>query len=74
MKIEFNARPDKETHECESYRSGEWIIFKCPRCKEYERRLNWQTGKVHTVNANDNVYHTGSFFPVEYLEPLSNLN
>jgi hypothetical protein len=74
MKIKFETRSDRETHECESYRTGEWIIFKCPRCTGYEKRLNWQTGQMKTINANDDVCHTGNYFPVEYLDPFRNLN
>ncbi len=74
MKIKFNTPTDRETHVCESYRNGEWIIFKCPKCPDYEQRLNWQTGKIKTKNSTNEVYHTGSYAPIEFLEILRDVN
>jgi hypothetical protein len=44
MEIKFNHSSDAEVHECESHRKGDWIIFRCPLCPDYERRMNWRTG------------------------------
>ncbi len=34
------------THECKTYRDGDWLVFYCTTCKDYEKRLNFKTGEV----------------------------
>lgn len=74
MVVKFNTPPDRETHDCESIREGDWIVFTCPKCPDYEQRLNWQTGKIKTKNPTNEFYHTGSYAPMEYWDAFRNVN
>jgi len=74
MKIEFKNFSGAEQHECESYRDGDWIIFRCPVCKEYERRLNWRTGKMSVQNGSKDINHTGYYYPHDLKDVLLNPN
>jgi len=57
---------DVDTHQCESYRDGDWIVFLCPKCEGYERRLNWRSGEMKVRDRSDqNIRHTGEYFPEE---------
>ncbi len=53
-----------ESHQCDAYRDGDWIVFLCPQCEGYERRLNWRTGEMK-VRDDKNMYirHSGEYFP-----------
>ena len=74
QEINFHSPPENESHECESYRDGEWIIFYCSKCPGYERRLNWKTGEMKTRNVKENINHTGNHEPQFYKELLDTLN
>lgn len=74
LKITFGQPPEGEHHNCESIRDGDWIIFYCPKCPVYQRKLNWRTGKMKSKGTNTEVYHSGSHFPAEYHEALGNMN
>jgi hypothetical protein len=74
MEIKFNHSSDTEVHECESHRKGDWIIFRCPLCPDYERRMNWRTGEMNVKNNTADINHTGSYFPYEYLGAFVNVN
>lgn len=76
MKIKFPNSDGSEHHECESYSDGEWIVFFCPLCKDYERRFNRRTGKMKVKNSKENINHSGSgeFFPHDNLSSLFNTN
>ena len=70
-----NQSPEYERHQCDSYRDGDWIVFTCSRCLNYERRMNWRTGEV-TIKEGEDPYilHTGEYFPKEYEHALINVN
>ena len=55
-----------ETHTCEGYKEGDWVIFTCKKCPGYERRINLRTREVRVVNARDHIKHTGF-----YVSPLA---
>ena len=57
MEIEFNDLP-KEVHHCTSYRLEDTIIWKCPICPNYERKLNLNTGEMSCVGKTEH-QHTG---------------
>ena len=63
MEINFNAGTDPDAHQCESYREGDWIIFRCPQCEEYERRINWRTGEMSVANSESGINHQGFTTP-----------
>lgn len=50
-------------HQCDSYRKGDWIVFRCPSCHDYERKINWKTGEVSVKNSREHVLHEGKHVP-----------
>lgn len=72
--FEFDFSENSDHHECKSFRNGDWIIFRCPECPDYERRLNWRTGEMKVKNDNPEINHKGQYFPNEYKEVFENLN
>jgi len=40
-------------HRCESHREGEWIIYTCQDCPNYERRVQPSTGLVQVKGATN---------------------
>jgi hypothetical protein len=74
MKIEFSSFSNNEQHKCESFRDGDWIVFRCPVCQDYERRINWRTGDTKVKNSVPDINHSGSYFPYELTEAFINTN
>ena len=72
--IKFEPDENMEHHECESFREGDWIVFRCPQCGDYERRMNWRTGEMRSRNARPEFYHTGSHVPPVYREAFEFCN
>lgn len=66
MQIQFNpSQPDLESHTCESHREGDWLVFTCPHCKTYERRINFKTGGMTSQPGEDPfIQHQGQFVPI----------
>lgn len=52
----------KEDHVCQVEQSGDWIVFTCPHCADYERSFNVLTGEMqsHGVEGNP-IKHHGNF-------------
>lgn len=72
MQIEFNGL--QNVHQCTSFRQGDTIVWKCPFCIGYERRLNLVTGEMFVIGKTD-YQHTGFSDKKENLEALTlNLN
>jgi hypothetical protein len=44
--IKFNS----DAHECELEIKGNWIVFTCPLCPNYRRKMHMKTGEI--VNEN----------------------
>jgi hypothetical protein len=66
--VDFNSTKEGR-HTCVGHREGDWVIFTCPICKDYEKRYNLITGKLITKSDPDNEYiHQGSHAPVK-IEP-----
>ncbi len=76
MKFELHNDSESEhIHLCESNRNGDWLIFTCPKCPDYERRLNWKTGEMHLKEGKDEmILHRGSFLPIGLEGDYSTLN
>ena len=52
----------KRNHKCTSEQEGEWIVFRCDLCPDYERRMHLKTGKMVTKgNEESNILHNGFF-------------
>jgi len=51
-------------HECVSVKSGDWVIFSCPQCPGYERRINLHTQEMRLQDPNQGKYtHVGRHSP-----------
>ncbi len=73
--FEFNMPEDAEVHSCQSYRSGDWVVYTCSQCMKYERRINWRTGEMNVRQAeNRHIRHTGAHAPIEYADTFKNVN
>lgn len=66
-KFEMPNPYEIETHKCESRREGDWIIFTCRECSDYERRYNWRTGSMKVTDPNPKINHNGEYAPTEAL-------
>jgi hypothetical protein len=64
--IEFGPPSGPDHHECTSTRDGDWIVFLCPRCPDYERRINWRTGTSQVRSVSPEVRHSGQHVPLEH--------
>jgi len=56
MQIEFNI---SDSHICTSHIDGDWIIWRCPICLGYERKLNVKTFEM-LVKGKTEFTHQGS--------------
>ena len=76
MEFQFDERSDEDLHICETYRVGDWIVFTCPKCPQYERRVNWRTREMKTRigEGNEHIKHAGSYFPKEYEYAFTQVN
>lgn len=74
--ITVNSAPPKniEQHDCEAHRDGDWIIYKCPRCQDYERKYNWRTGSMKVSGGNENIAHSGRYIPNGAVNGFNYLN
>lgn len=58
MKPQFQNLPNH--HQCTTLRDGDWIIWRCHLCPQYERRLNARTGEMKVNRGGSDAQHTGS--------------
>ena len=57
-------------HKCDARLEDDWVIFTCPKCADYERRLNYQTGTMQVKNSKENIFHSGQYYPHEIQHAL----
>lgn len=75
MEIRFSNPFGATRHRCEGRREGNWIVFRCPLCPGFERRINLVTGDmVRRGEDADDLLHEGSWAPVGLKEGGSTLN
>ncbi len=57
---------NEETHQCTAERDGDWITFRCPKCSDYVRLMNFKTGEMVAPKAKGvfRYKHTGLHIPV----------
>ena len=72
--INFDMNSGQDGHKCKSYRDGDWIVFYCPQCHGYERRINWRTGEKKSKNIVSDIRHSGLYFPLEYKQIYEDVN
>lgn len=53
-----------EQHTCDGHQEGDWIIFTCPICQDYERRVNWKTSEMNIHRGSSSACHYGSKAPL----------
>jgi hypothetical protein len=71
MKIEFKSNDGEIRHSCQSKQDGDWIVFTCPICRDYERRLNFKTGQMKTrTGENPDALHIGTFQPPGFISEI----
>jgi hypothetical protein len=46
-------------HICSCFIEGEWAVFRCPWCPDYERRVHLQTGEMQVRGLSAVVAHLG---------------
>jgi hypothetical protein len=73
INFSFN-NPGHDQHECDSVKEGDWIIFRCPLCKDYERRINAITGEMKVKNGSSAVRHLGFHFCYKPADSHAELN
>lgn len=44
LSIDFSA--EKDAHICEVTHEDQWIIFTCPHCENYRRKMHLETGEM----------------------------
>jgi hypothetical protein len=63
--VDFGPLSSPDDHKCTSSVDGDWIVFRCRRCPDYERRVNWRTGASRSSNVQPDVRHFGHHVPIE---------
>lgn len=60
LNIQFSSH--ETTHICEAKIEGKWIVFTCPQCLDYRRKINQETGEMITDSmGNPEVLHQGFY-------------
>ena len=63
--MEIQIQPvdkEREMHACTTSREGDWIVFTCPHCEEYENRINFKTKeRISRPVADPSIFHSGTF-------------
>ena len=59
LRIDFFDLP-ADVHHCTSFVDGDWIVFRCPLCQQYERRINFATGQMKAKGNFSEIRHTGA--------------
>ena len=60
----INFGNPKGKHKCYAERMGEYVVFRCPVCDDFEQKIHLPTGKLTTVMDPDNPHkHYGSHIP-----------
>ena len=71
--IEIKLTKEPNNHECYASIEGDWNVFRCPICKDYERRINRRTGEMKVSNPSPVIRHYGFNIPNPRLESWNNL-
>lgn len=74
INFEFTPQTSSNHHECEATRVGDWIVYRCPKCSDYQRWYNWRTGKMKTKGLKANIRHGGFCDMRGYREAPENIN
>lgn len=61
--IEMKLEEGPMHHKCIASKEGDWDVFRCPICKDYERRINRRTGEMRVSNQSATIRHSGFSLP-----------
>ena len=64
QELTFSAPTPEHTHPCTSERHGDWLVFRCAQCPDYERRINWKTGEMQVRGGRPGIMHRGMHLPL----------
>lgn len=70
LKIEFSS--EKNAHVCDASIEDQWIVFTCPQCENYRRKMHLETGEMIVEKpGNPLIEHQGLFINpiIEQLSP-----
>lgn len=59
----LSPQGEDDGHKCTGRIIGDWIIFTCEKCPEYQRSVNWRTREVAVRKSDYEVSHAGFYFP-----------
>jgi hypothetical protein len=59
-----------DTHHCTSHRDGDWIVWRCPVCEQYERRYNTRTEEMRVRRGGSEARHAGYNAGGDNMKPL----
>ena len=59
--LDFSDNQNSIVHECTVTREGDWAIFRCPHCPDYERIINLCTGDMKTRAPYNYIRHHGNY-------------
>ncbi|MCA9734012.1 MAG: hypothetical protein H6696_04455 [Deferribacteres bacterium] len=74
MDISIHENTSDTHHPCKSIRNGDWIVFTCPLCPDYERRVNWRTKELTVKGSKAEIQHSGDYIPDEYKHAFTAMN
>ena len=64
MNLQQTISEPADYHHCIGHKEGDWVIFTCLQCRDYERRINWKTGEMTTRSGGSDFLHKGYSAPV----------
>ena len=67
LNLNLNASDGETHHTCETVRDGDWIIYRCPKCSDYEHRFNWRTGEFKMGKHKPGLTHSAMYYMNEPL-------
>ena len=66
---------DENKHKCYAERDGDWVVFRCTLCRDFERRINLVTRQMKSTIDPDNInLHTGMYIKPGFDTGLYNPN
>ncbi len=60
LNVQFSS--PEITHTCEAKIEGKWIVFTCPQCREYRRKMHQENGRNdYDSMGNPEILHQGFY-------------
>ena len=73
LNIEFSAKED--AHTCEVSVEEQWIVFTCPQCQNYRRKMHQETGEMVVEKPGDpQITHRGMYINPLILQTVPSLS